>query len=89
MTHLVSDLDALTSPAGQQHLVSHLYRHWLHGSLLVGCSGSSSDDAGLGQGRASGRRGQKETSGRLLCGLEPLQQHSVQEWLDAGDGSDS
>lgn len=87
-THLVANLDALSTPAWKQHLVSDLDGHGLDLAVLVWRAWTGSNHISLWQRRRCCRRWEEETGCGLLCCLEPLEEDSVQEGLDGGDGSD-
>lgn len=65
-THLLADLDRTTTPSGQKNPVSRLDRDGNDGALLVGGTGTDSDDGGFRERGLGGRGGEEDTRGSFL-----------------------
>lgn len=66
MTHLLANLDRTTTPSGQKNPVSGLDRDGSDDALLVGSTGTDSDDGGFRERGLGGRGGEEDTRGSFL-----------------------
>lgn len=85
---VVSDLDGVTAPAGEEDLVAGLDRGGDDLAVLVGGTGAGSDDASLGKRGGSGGGREEETGGGLGLGLEALNEDAIEQRNDRLDGAD-
>jgi hypothetical protein len=99
--HLFTELDGVSAPSGKQDTVAGLDGRRDHISLFVERTGADGDDRGLGQRTRSCTRGKEDSRGGFLpdymsiiptwmgetygIGLEPLDEHAVQERNDSLD----
>lgn len=66
VTHIVSQLDRVASPAWEEDTVASLDRRRHNISLLIGRTGSNGDDGSLWERRTGGRGGEEDTRRSFL-----------------------
>lgn len=88
MELLLTDLDGRASKLRNQHPISRLDAHSYTLPFPVQRTGSDSQHSALIE-FLHARLGQEDAAGGLGLGLDPLDQHAVQEGDEGLDGSDS